>query len=437
MGVSPSLGPPITIVAFHSISGFVYTDLNKNTQYNPSPDPADETYYTGKTLPVSICPNPSNPVQNNSFCPGGGGTAISTNSDGTFNTGANPVLPPGQYTVSLTDRPDSSYSYSGNSSYAITVGTPCQNEPTGISCDDTTGNVSNVAFGISNSNVWIQSIGADIYMGGGINYSNIPSNVPLACGGNHMSINQSPVTQMPGIIFTGNGTADFGAGDASSGNLNWVVGKNPYTNKVTLPQATSYAVITKSVQDAGVQIKDLSIKCTVNSCTLPVGLPSGVYSVNGDLKLIGVGTNNGQANTFPSNGNFTFLISGNLDIETEIHVPIGSTALFSAQKDITVGTSIGSNNYEDATPNIEGYYSTDQSFIVQGTNSCPTIDPRLNVAGAIVVNASGNGGNFQLQRDMCAHDVCPTFSIQARPDFVLNYPAYLVSPTRIWQEIAP
>jgi hypothetical protein len=59
------------------------------------------------------------------------------------------------------------------------------------------------------------------------------------------------------------------------------------------------------------------------------------------------------------------------------------------------------------------------------------------MAGAVVVNAGGSGGSFTIQRDMCDHDKCPTFSIAARPDFILNAPSYLLSPTIIWQEIAP
>jgi len=431
--VNPSSGPPITIVPLHSLSGFVYTDMNKNGQFDSS-----ESDYTTSSLTISICPSQSNSIQEKRFCQGNGGNAINTNS-GTFTTGATPVLPPGDYTVSLTSLPDSTYSHASNSSFIITVGKPCPgSEPSGI-CDSATGNVSAVAFGISNSNVWIQTTGGDVYMGGGITYSTIPSNASAACGGPHMSIPQPPQILMPGIMFTGNGLADFGQGNASVNN--WVVGKGPYLNTVKLSQETSYASVKQSMSDNGITPIDLTqgTCSTPNNCVLPDNLTPGVYIVNNsDLTLNG----NNNTYTFPS-GAYTFLINGTLNINTKILVPGGSVVLFTTSGDIKVNGSIGEADSTSLTPDIEGYYSADGNFIVQNslnnlsTSNCPTKDLRLNAQGAIVVNANGAGGSFQVKRDMCENDICPTFSIQVRPDFVLNAPSYLMHVTRIWQEIAP
>ena len=129
------------------------------------------------------------------------------------------------------------------------------------------------------------------------------------------------------------------------------------------------------------------------------------------------------------------MVDGDLYIENNIHVLPGYTALFSVSGDIHVAASVGYENettYPDSSgtvnTNLEGWYSTDKSFIVEGlsgesgANKCPTTDKRLNVAGAIVVNAALGGGSFDnTQRDLCDKDLtCPVFYIQERPDFTLN-----------------
>ena len=439
----------ITVNPLFAVSGFVYIDANKNGRI----DTATENYYpTGvigaTSLRVNVCQGTCN--------------LYPVGTDGHFNTGY--VLPSGSTSVALDGSTlPSGYELPvpillttvGTVGVTCSVPATCNNHSTHPYCTegsvccacDTNSNVTNLPFGINNSHVWIQTIGGDVYEKGGVTNKE-PSNA--ACGGAYMSISQNPPIQMPGIIFTGNGSADFGAGNASLNN--WLVGKgNSYPNTITLQQTSSYTSVSKLVGDAHLTPApvDLAIKCTISSCTLPNSLPPGVYTVKGDLTLIGVGTNNGQANTFPTGGAFTFLIDGNLTIKTKIHVPLGSIpdgtgsfVLFTASGDIHVDKSIGESVKTSTTPDIEGFYSADKNFYIDGniSNNPPTKDLKLNVEGAVVANAtnvSPSIGSFQINRDMYEDDDCPTFALKSRPDFVLNAPSYLQTATRIWQEIAP
>jgi hypothetical protein len=432
---------PITVNPLFAVSGFVYTDANKNHII----DTATENYYpTGVINPTALSVN---------VCQGANCKSYSVGADGHFNTTSpDYFFPSGSTNITLTGTLPAGYDPSGVSTYNETLGSGTCTVPTicsqascsvgSVCCACTNGNIINLPFGINDSHVWKQSTGGDIYEAGGITYSDIPSNAPVACGGPHMSISQDPPIQMPGLILTGNGLAGFGAGDASLNN--WIIGQgDSYPNTITLPGTTSYSTVKTSVNNLPVRALPCASGDYTSGCVLDNNLPSGVYSVNGDLTLTGTA----NTYTFPTGGIFTFLIGGNLTIKTAIHVPVGSTqdgsgsfVLFTTSGDINVDPSIGTATKTDTTPNIEGYYSTDQNFIVQGTNNCPTKDLKLNVAGAIITNAtnaSPSRGSFQLLRDMCENDDCPTFSVQARPDLVLNAPSYIQATTRIWQELAP
>jgi hypothetical protein len=116
-------------------------------------------------------------------------------------------------------------------------------------------------------------------------------------------------------------------------------------------------------------------------------------------------------------------------------VPIDSTAFFTSSENINVASGVGNADITlpatNLTANVQGYYSADKSFYVNSLDStgkglnCPTSDKRLNIAGAIVVNAALGGGLFTNQRDLCLGNLqCPAFSIIERPDFILNTPDF-------------
>jgi hypothetical protein len=178
----------------------------------------------------------------------------------------------------------------------------------------------------------------------------------------------------------------------------------------------------------------------ISNCTLSSTLVHGIYIANGDLTLTGNGSP--ASYTFPSNQNYIILVKGNLTIQTQLHVPIGSTVLFSTSGNITVNRTVGEDvaNWQSYTPDVEGAFSADKSFIIDGYNNCAKAgaDRRLNVAGNIITNAALSGGTFVNNRDLCENDAfCPVFTVQTRPDFILNAPSFIKRVNYTWQEVAP
>jgi hypothetical protein len=444
--------------------GMVYIDANKNGQLD-----AGEQPYKG-IAPITIC-------QGNQ--PGGCQTpyeTIYTNSaDGTFDTSSsNPPLLPGSYTAIFTPpsgydaifpKPPVAFFTVGNAS----TGNTCTANAPADCTPDGSGNVENLNFGIYNGTAWMQVIGGDAsgsYIsnpGAGDITDRIPSTADSACsGGAYAVVNGEGGTH--GIINTGAGGADFGQGQAAAAQ-NWIVGgigSGNYPDVYNMPLSeearTSYDNLSYLIGQSNVQTTPLDSYCGSggpSNCQLPTdtstippgdntGFISGVYTVKGDLNLQGSGSP--ESYTFPANGSYVILVSGKLTINTKVFVPgpdvngaNGSFVLFSVKGDIDVAPTVGDDAYT-LTPNLEGFYSTDNSFNVQGTNDCSSQpDLRLNVEGSIVVNAvTTNGGALNYARDLCANSIkCPVLTVTERPDFVLDSPPFLMFPRRLWQEVAP
>jgi len=436
-------GGSLTLIPTFTAAGQVYIDEDKNGQINGT-----DHAYTDSALTVTIC-------QGNQ--PGGCATPFETLttsiSNGTFTTAGATPLPSGSYTAILSlpsgyqvtsPKPPVAVFAVGNAS----TSTPC----TPVAKCDVSGNIVNLNFGISNSLPWMQIIGGDTLTNGFTD--NIPATADLSCsGGAYASVVGAGGTH--GIIDTESGGADFGQGQQTAAN-SWLVGgigSGNYPYAYTLPLSnqtrTSYTNLSYLIKQSNIPTKPLSgvSGCSdLSNCTLPAdtnSFPSGVvYTVDNNLTLNGTD----GSYTFPSGGKYVILVNGKITINTKIFVPNGSFVLFSASDDINISPTVGDISHTTAS-NLEGYYSTDKSFNVQGKDAtgaganCATSDEdlRLNVAGAIVVNAdTTNGGGFYYQRDMCADDkLCPVFTITERPDFILNSPTMLMFPRRLWQEIAP
>lgn len=415
----------IHIVPLFSVTGNVFVDQNKDSLQNGG----DVTYNGG----ISINPNPA-------------GVTVTYPSPGNYVINN---MPGGQYTISYTSLPSGyvmTYPKNGPPpSFTVRVG----NVSTGGACSvsghntascDINGNITTLRYGISNSIPWIQSTGGDITgndvtdpTGGGFT-NQIPAGA--SCGP-YVSLIGSGGT--PGVIYIGAGSANFGSGQASPNPYNWIVGGLTYPD-IYIPSTpglirTSYSYMRSLASQSNLTPVDIANYCGaggISNCTLSSSLPNGLYISNGDLTLTGA------SYTFPANRNFVILVNGNLNIRTEVHVPVGSTAFFTTSGDINVASNVGEAVITSTRSNVEGYFSTDRSFYAQGLNACPTVDRRLNVAGSIVVNASLTGGSFVNQRDLCAGDLqCPVFMVIERPDFVLNSPEFLKSGRRVWREIAP
>jgi len=393
----------------NAISGDVFLDNNKNGVKD-----AGETNYLG---PISITIDGRNVA-----VPAGGSYTLSGLIPESSHTISFNSLPPNYFMTAPLNGPPPSY--------AVTVGSSCNtNGARGAQCR---GDITNLNFGISNSVPWMQSYDLDVRFDNG--YSNIIPQTPIYSP--YASV-QSLIANTPGIVYSGDGTAKFGQGQASS--KDWWVGGTVYpeVNRVTNNRlSTSYQYLFDIAQTADINPVDLSTipSCrNLTNCTLPANLPNGIYQANGNVML-----NN---YTISAERDHIFLINGNLTLNTPITVPTTSTVLFSSARDIIVPDTIGAtiNTFPLPAAQLEGFYSAGEDFIIRGTNNCLIgPDRMLVVGGAVIVNANGGGGNFINQRDLCGDNPqYPAFSIQARPDFILNAPSFLMKQNTIFREDAP
>ncbi|MGA2911848.1 MAG: hypothetical protein ABSE17_04445 [Candidatus Levyibacteriota bacterium] len=439
----------------YNASGDVYVDTDKNGQRCVNGENPDQTSCSGTeagyTGGATITIYQGNQASGTPF-----ETITTSATDGTFATANATPLPAGDYTAVLTL--PSGYQFTSPSSAAFTVGSGGCSAPSYAGCD-ANGNVINLDFGISNAFPWIQVGCADVMSGAGFS-EDIPSTASLSCsGGPYAASTSNPTCTTAGVIYAGSQTPSFGGGQASA--LDWVVGGIQYPYAYNLPLSneanTSYVNLSYLVQQANVPTTSLndSPYCGpggVADCTLPAslaGFPSGVYTTNGDLKLDSPdGT--GGSYTFPSGGNYVILVNGILTINTEIVIPntTGSFVLFSSAKDTNVTSTVGEatptvcNPTTNAGCDLEGYYSTDENFNLQGDANCSqnSADLQLNIAGSVVVNAvtTNNGQLNYDSRDLCSGNItCPVLSITQRPSLLLNAPTFLLFPRRVWQEVAP
>lgn len=418
----------------NTISGNVFVDNNPK---NAIKDPGESNYSGAITITSS-----------------NGGT-ITYPTSGAFNVGS---LTAGTYTISYTSLP-SGYTMTNPvngppPSFTVTVGTGCSAGGSNSASCDAGNNITNLNFGISNAAVpWVQTSGSDIRAdngfssgggsggggggGGGGTFNNpIPLSAVAACGGPHTSIADNVTSKTPGLVFTGNDSSpNFGQGDASVNK--WVSGGMYGPTKIGGIIRSSYSYLVSVAKQAGITPVDLTASCggDLNTCQINTStFTHGIYLANGNLNLSFT-----SPYTLKANQNYIILVNGDLYIKTPIHVPNGSTLLISTSGSIYVDSSVGETSYLSSSANIEGIFSADKNFVVQGANNCAvTTDLKLNVAGSIITNAALAGGNFVNQRDLCANNAyCPVFTVQSRPDFILNAPAFIKRANYTWQEAAP
>ncbi len=430
--VCPTLTPTATPTPTlpNTITGNVYIDQNTDGYYQPATDAP----FTGTIQLDFIDKNTSAIV-------------AQVNQAGPSYT---TTLPSGKYTVKYKGPPTGYYmTYPLTSippSFDVSIGSPCTTTSKEASCSN--GNISKLNFGIIDALPWIQNTCGDARIDSGFT-ATIPPNPTNACGtpnGSYEIVSNNTCSNTPGIVFsgaTGNPTTMFGAtGKASIAN--WIVGGSAYPESFspvnTATIRTSYSYLSTSVRKSGITPIDLATVpgCSnFSNCNLPPTLAHGVYqagmnsSTPIDLTL--------QPYTFPANQDYIILIHGNLHIQGPIHVPVGSTVVFAVSDNITVDQSVGETTPTSCQSDVEGFYSADNSFIVNSVGGC-TIGPdkRLNIAGSIIANAALNGGSFQNTRDLCSsNSTTPAITFTQRPDFILNAPALIKRENHIWQEIAP
>ncbi len=451
-------------VPIYSISGTVYSDTNKNQRRD-----GGEPGLSGMTVRIT-----------------GNGVNTTTNTDGNGNYSFGNLLS-GTYTVSVASSLPAGYQYTTPYSWAVTVG----NRNGSPSCSTSTspdascgnpnnGSISGLNFGATNENPHYGSVCMDIRTdnSGGATISD-PFPAPGAtCGGANGSqaiINNGTCSTGSGIIFSCNGTFDFSLGSPDANN--WTAGganqnAECYTGGGLDVIPTSYDFLMTTAKESNItptnldntQNSDPNTSCTTTDCTLPATLPKGIYQVNGDLTL------HNTPYTFPAPADptkisqaYIILIKGNLFIKSNILVPKGSVVVFSVSGNMYVDPSVG-NVITDPTsttvntPNLEGVYSADQSFIVQsntsGNNLCNAdgtpLDKRLYVLGVVVTNAAKGGGSFVNNRDLCIYDTsCSSVEIGDGTNVtdqgvLLNYLLNLIADGKFlstknfnWQELKP
>lgn len=283
---------------------------------------------------------------------------------------------------------------------------------------------------------WIQSVGGSLRLDEGF-VSKVPA---TAVGGPYASLPGSGGT--PGLIFTGDSTPDFGSGQSSQTPYNWVVGGTLFPNLYAPVRQggivkTSYAFLLAKANQGSITPENLADYCAggLSNCRLLPNISSGVYKADGNVIL----REEGNRKIFRNNVKIVILIDGDLRIETNVEVPTTSYVIFSASGNITVDRGVGETLVQSTSSNIEGVYSADRNFIVDGINNCTSgIDRRLNVGGHVIANATLSGGSFQNQRNLCvSNQLYPSIYFKERPDFILNTPHFVKQPNFTYQEIAP
>ncbi|MEK7551642.1 MAG: SdrD B-like domain-containing protein [Patescibacteria group bacterium] len=415
----------INLITISTITGNVYVDENENGIKNTG---TESNYGANITITARAVSS--------------GTTYTGTDTNGAY-TISN--LPPGSYTISYIDLPSNyriSYPQNGPPpNFTVTVGnqTNCNTSIVGYnSAICTNGSISNLNFGIiTNDGPWVQTGGSDIWFNNGYPYT-IPAGATCQ---SYASLLNPAGTGTPGVIYTGIGSDNFGSGQASQDPYNWKVGGiSSYSESYGpansgSPLATSYSYIRNLAITNGTPPTLLtSAHCGaggITNCSLSPTLASGIYEASGNLTL-------SSNYAFPANRDYVILVSENLRLNGTIDVPPTSTVLFSVQGNIYVDSTVGTSTITSLTPHLEGWFSTDHSFYIEGNNTCPTADNRLNMEGALVVNASLQGGNFYNLRDLCSgNSNCPVFYIKERPDFSLNAPRFIKNAPRVYREVAP
>lgn len=330
----------------------------------------------------------------------------------------------GDYTLTYTVPPGFEATYPpSNGALPPSVGIHVEN---GGACDVSNhryatcladGSVAGMDFGIQLAPVekWFQGVGGDMRTDPSFHMS-----IPItASGGPYFSLKGA--FQTPGVVFYG---SDFGLGDhGQASQKGWLVNKAYTSTKNEMSYFQMDSVIAKNGKsnDKIELFSDSHPICdsTTGNCTNSlVSVPSGIYNASKTMNITG-----GDYH-FVLGRQYIIFISGNLNINSNIYVPKGSTVMFIVNGDIKVASNV---------TEIDGIYSANGSFTVPKVSGGADDTP-LTIQGSVVTN----GGNFNNQRDLgSGNSTTPAVQIIYRPDFVLNAPSYIRTSNFSFQEVAP
>jgi len=317
-------------------------------------------------------------------------------------------------------------------SVSVTTGAGCT--PNGNDHWDCTGNnVTNLNIGIeadTQVDRWIQAEGGDIRVDNGI-LNEVP-------GINYFSANnysEGSATMTFGVVI-GQGINIGGA--ARANEKSWLVNNSTFKSNTV---RTSYAQVISNLKKGGAwnSSKPMFAESTrpcegseqgAGKCELKATINPGIYKSNKDVTL----QNPPDSDYTFGAGDYVFVIDGNLRIETNITVPIGTTVMFISNGNITVANDI---------TNIAGIFSANGDFIVQNPTGGDQ-GSQLQIRGSVIANAglknrqSGLAGAFKNARDLNDENTTtPSVLFTYRPDFILNAPEIFKYSTFKIQEIAP
>lgn len=406
----------------YTISGGVYDDTDGDGTKDPG-----ESYYNGSVTIDFI------PTYNNSrvVYPTQSTYRIENIYEGSYTVSLRNV-PTGYI---LTTPPTGSYT-------PITVGTSCTKpvSPPEADCDSND-NIINLNFGITNNAPWYQGVGGDMRQDFGFQ-----DPIPDAASGEFASmISTLPGNTTHGVIFAGDQQYVFCIDGSpcksrASDNPTWIVGGPPpsYTPEVfntSVKIQTSYTNLSETAKQTGVTPPGLpgcvSRRCTLNNL-------DGLYKEIGNIEITGSSYGGGGAY------DAIVLVEGDVRISGEIKPNLGSTLTIAASGDIIIDKAIGEASPSSIRPNIEGFFSAGNNFIVEGktpnAKPCSSLGPdlRLNIHGVVIANAESKGGSVQNQRNLCGgSSLNPSYHIQERPDMIIGAPLFLKYTPYTWREVAP
>lgn len=325
----------------------------------------------------------------------GGATETDFSEDGFLFEG----LSPGTYVVRFSGvRPNYYVTYKPRG-YRVTVGPTGCSAPFPASCVD--GDVTNVVFGISElalQDPWFQGVGGDMR-------DDKASTVTIPQD-KYFSIANANLTS-PGVIF------NFNVNRKST--KNWFV-TSQFSGKSI---KTSYSYVSAALKKGKANL--LNPCGSSANCNLENNLAEGYYFIDKNINL------KTKANTFSNNKDYVFLVKGNLNINSDLDVPPGSSVMFVASGNIAVDEDVNQ---------IEGIFSADGSFIVNSKETDD--DTQLIVEGSIIANAAKGGGSFKNKRDLGPdNEDTPSVKIIFRPDFALNAPDLVRYSNYNFREAAP
>ena len=175
-------------------------------------------------------------------------------------------------------------------------------------------------------------------------------------------------------------------------------------------------------------------------CSITDSIQSGAYRVNGNLVLNAVDLTTGASDKV------LLLVSGTVSIRGSVQVDPGAFFMVVSQGNISVTSNVGRTSpylcANQGTLNdmhIQGMFTTNENFIIEGGSTCPATDRQLNISGSIVTNADGNGsGELVNNRQLCGGDSThPSLTVRPRPDFIFSAPPEFLRANTVWEEAAP